>query len=158
MGVTFVDTSIGIKATVMESIKIKYHADIDKIQPIEVGNWIDLRSAGTVYLKAGAYTQISLGVSMKLPEGYHAIVAPRSSAFKKYGILMANSIGIIDSSYCGNNDVWQFPAFATRNTTIPKNERICQFCIVKNQPMLAFEEVEDMEEPDRGGFGSTGRE
>lgn len=140
-----------------EKIKIKYHADIDKIEKIAVGDWIDLRCAEQTYILEGEYKLISLGVSMELSAGYEAIVVPRSSTFKNYGILMSNSIGVIDCSFNGENDIWRFPAYATRDTCIPKNERICQFRIQKNQPEIEFEEVEYLGNEDRGGIGSTGK-
>lgn len=142
----------------METIKVMYHANIDRIEKITVGDWIDLRCAEQTYLTAGEYKAISLGVSMQLPKGHFAIVAPRSSTFKNRGILMANSIGIIDSSYCGSDDIWSFPAYATRDTCIPKNERICQFMIFKIQPDLEIEEVDHLDNPNRGGIGSTGKD
>lgn len=141
----------------MERIKIKYFADIPKIEKITQGDWIDLRSAADVTLKKDEMSIIPLGVGMILPEGYEAIVAPRSSTPKKFGIICANSMGIIDNSYSGNTDEWKFPAIAIRDTTIKKGERICQFRIIKNQPPITFEEVEQLNEKSRGGFGSTGR-
>jgi len=99
---------------------------------------------------------ISLNCCMELPEGYEAIVAPRSSTFKKFGLIMTNSFGVIDSSYCGNEDVWRFPALAMRKTTIYKGDRICQFRIVKRQPDIVFKEVNNLDNPNRGGIGSTG--
>lgn len=141
----------------METIKIKYHTnEIDKITEIAVGDWIDLRAAETVAMNTGDFKLISLGVSMKLPEGYEAHVVPRSSTFKKWGILQTNSMGIIDNSYSGTNDIWRFPALAMRDTVINKNDRICQFRIVKRQPTVEFEEVDTLDSVDRGGFGSTG--
>ena len=141
----------------METIKIKYHTDeIDKIKEIAVGDWIDLRAAETTILHKGDFKLISLGVSMKLPEGYEAHVVPRSSTFKKWGVLQTNSTGIIDNSYSGTNDIWRFPALAMRDTVINKNDRICQFRIVKRQPTIEFEEVDTLDSVDRGGFGSTG--
>ena len=141
----------------METIKIKYHTnEIDKITEIAIGDWIDLRAAETVAMNTGDFKLISLGVSMKLPEGYEAHVVPRSSTFKKWGVLQANSTGIIDNSYSGTNDIWRFPALAMRDTVINKNDRICQFRIVKRQPTVEFEEVDTLDSVDRGGFGSTG--
>ena len=141
----------------METIKIKYHTNgIDKITEIAIGDWIDLRAAETVAMNTGDFKLISLGVSMKLPEGYEAHVVPRSSTFKKWGILQTNSMGIIDNSYSGTNDIWRFPALAMRDTVINKNDRICQFRIVKRQPTVEFEEVDTLDSVDRGGFGSTG--
>jgi dUTP pyrophosphatase len=141
----------------MEIIKIKYLKDIQKIERFNVGDWIDLRAAETVVMKAGEYRMIPLGVAMELPKGYEAIVAPRSSTFKKYGIILANSIGIIDEAYKGDNDEWNFLAYATRNTKIHKNERICQFRIIQHQPLIHLLEVDILGNEDRGGIGSTGR-
>lgn len=141
----------------MEIIKIKYLKDIQKIERFNVGDWIDLRAAEDVTMKAGEYRMIPLGVAMELPKGYEAIVAPRSSTFKKYGIILANSIGIIDETYKGDNDEWNFLAYATRNTKIYKNERICQFRIIQHQPLIHLLEVDSLGNEDRGGIGSTGR-
>lgn len=138
-------------------IKVKYLADIEKLEKISVGDWIDLRCAADTFIKAGEYEMIPLGIAMELPKGYEAIVAPRSSTFKKYGIVLANSIGVIDNSYCGDNDEWKFLALAKKDTVIKKNERICQFRIIENQPQIEFEEVETLGNADRGGIGSTGR-
>ena len=141
----------------MLKIRIKYLRDIDPVVAIPNGDWIDLRCAETVKLEEGQYAQIPLGIAMQLPEGYEAIVAPRSSTFKKYGILMSNSIGIIDETYCGDGDEWSFPAYATRDTVIHKNERICQFRILAHQPAVVLSPVDALGSADRGGFGSTGR-
>lgn len=138
-------------------IKIKYLRDILPIETNEKGNWIDLRAAETVHMKAGEYKLIPLGVAMELPAGYEAIVAPRSSTFGKYDIQLANSIGVIDESYKGDNDEWRFLAYAVHDTIIPKNERICQFRIIEHQPTIEFETVETLGNTDRGGIGSTGR-
>ena len=137
-------------------IKVKYHADIDRIQKINIGDWIDLRASEDIELKNGEFKIIPLGVSMQLPEGYEALVVPRSSTFKNFGIISANSIGVIDNSYCGDNDIWKFPAIALRDTVIKKNERICQFRIIANQPKFKVEEVLVLDNADRGGIGSTG--
>ncbi len=143
----------------MEKIKIKYFTeDIDKLTYIDgKSDWIDLRASETVELRAGEFKLIPLGVAMELPKGYEAHVVPRSSTFKNYGILQTNSCGIIDGSYCGDQDMWRMPVYATRDTVIGKNERICQFRIVENQPKIVFEEVSSLEGENRGGFGSTGR-
>lgn len=142
----------------LKTIKIKYHnPNIDKIEKISTGDWIDLRSAETVELKAGEFKLISLGVSMKLPEGYEAHVVPRSSTFKNFGIIQTNHMGIIDNSYSGTNDIWKFPAKAERDTIIDENDRICQFRIVEKMPELNFEEVDELDSENRGGFGSTGK-
>ena len=119
-------------------------------------DWIDLRAAEGVELKRGDCKLISLGVSMELPKGYEAHIVPRSSTFKTWGIIQTNSIGIIDESYQSDSDIWRYPVYATRDTVIRKNDRICQFRIEKHQPTIEFEEVEHLEGNERGGFGSTG--
>ena len=142
----------------MELIKIKYHDyEIPRIEKIDIGDWIDLRAAEDVVLRQGEYKLISLGIAMKLPEGYEAHVVPRSSTFKNFGIIQTNSVGIIDNSYSGTNDIWRFPALCLREEThIRKGDRICQFRIVKKQPEIEFDEVLFLDEVDRGGLGSTG--
>lgn len=142
----------------METIKIKYHStEIEKLTYIDgKSDWIDLRAAEEVTFQAGDYKMISLGVSMKLPEGYEAHIAPRSSTFKNYGLLQVNSVGVVDNSYSGDQDIWKMPVWATRDTVVHVNDRICQFRIVKNQPKIHFEEVNRLDEQTRGGFGSTG--
>lgn len=141
----------------LKIIKIKYIKDeIEKIVQIDKGDWIDLRVSEDIHLEAGEFKLIPLGVAMALPENYEALLIPRSSTFKKYGIIQANSIGLIDETYCGDNDEWKFPAYATREVFIPKNTRICQFRILKHQPTVALVEVGHLSDTDRGGFGSTG--
>lgn len=139
-------------------IEIKYFSDkIDKLAYIEgKSDWIDLRSAETVTLKKGDFRLIRLGVGMKLPHGYEAHIAPRSSTFKNYGVIQTNSIGIIDETYCGDGDEWMMPVYATRDTVINENDRICQFRIMEHQPTVNFVERERLEDTNRGGFGSTG--
>lgn len=140
-----------------ETIKIKYHkSNMLKLEKIEKGDWIDLRSSKSYQLKKGEFALIDLGVSMKLPAGYEAHIVPRSSTFKKWGIIQTNSIGIIDNSYSGDDDVWMMPVYAVRDTKILKDDRICQFRIVKKQPSIEFNEVQKLDEESRGGFGSTG--
>ena len=143
----------------MEIIKIKYFdKDIDKLEYIDgKSDWIDLRASEEVELKQGDFKLIPLGVAMELPNGYEAHIAPRSSTFKNFGIIQANSVGVVDQSYCGDNDMWKFPAIAMRDTIIHKNDRICQFRIMRNQPEIVFKEVEKLEGNNRGGFGSTGK-
>ena len=138
-------------------IKVKYHADILPLEMNEKGDWIDLRAAEDMKLWGGYYYYIPLGISVELPEGYEAHVAPRSSTFKNWGIIQTNSVGVIDNSYCGDNDIWMMPVYATRFAEIKKNDRICQFRIVEKQPHLEFETVDHLDNEDRGGFGSTGR-
>lgn len=138
------------------NIKIKYHAPIEKLSMIEKGDWCDLRAAETVEIKQFESRLFSLGVSMELPEGYEAHIAPRSSTFSKWGVLLTNSVGVVDESYRGDNDVWKVNFYATRDTIINFNDRILQFRIIPKQPNLIFEEVEFLGSVDRGGFGSTG--
>ena len=138
-------------------IKVKYHADITPLEQTDRGDWIDLRAAEDVELKAGEAKYISLGVSMQLPEGYEALVIPRSSTFKHWGILQTNHIGLIDNSYCGNDDIWMFPALATRDVLIEKNSRICQFRIQKKMEKVSLKTVDYLNETNRGGFGSSGK-
>lgn len=138
-------------------IKIKYLRDMRPIKLLECGDWIDLRAAEDVEIKAGNYKMIPLGVAMELPKGYEAFMLPRSSTFKKYGVILANSMGVIDESYCGDSDEWNFLAYALKDTVIPKNERICQFRIVEHQPKVNLVEVVTLGNKNRGGIGSTGR-
>ena len=144
---------INIDKAVIEAIWNDWKNDLDW----EVGDWIDLRAAEDTCIKAGEYKMIPLGIAMELPKGYEAIIAPRSSTFGKYGVMLGNSIGIIDESYKGDNDEWHFIAYAVRDTIIIKNDRICQFRIIKHQPKVKIVEVDSLGNADRGGIGSTGR-
>ena len=139
-------------------IQIKYHSnEIEKLRYIDgKSDWIDLRAAEEVEMKAGEFRLISLGISVKLPEGYELIIAPRSSTYKNFGLIQTNSIGVVDESYCGDDDILRMPVKADRNTVIHVNDRICQFRIIKHQPKITFEEVEHLSDTSRGGFGSTG--
>lgn len=143
----------------VKTIKIKYFTDnIEKLAYIDgKSDWIDLRAAESVDMKAGEFRLIPLGVTMELPEGYEAHIVPRSSTFKNFGIIQTNHQGVIDSSYCGDNDQWFMPAYALRDTHIEANDRICQFRIMENQPVLEFDEVNSLAGKNRGGFGSTGK-
>lgn len=139
-------------------IKIKYFDEnITKLEKIQKGDWIDLRAREKVVLTANDFKLIPLNVAMELPNGYEAHVLPRSSTFKKWGILMTNSMGVIDNSYSGDGDEWLFPALATRYTVIEKGDRIAQFRIVENQPRLDIVEVDKLDGANRGGIGSTGK-
>lgn len=144
----------------METIKIKYFTDkIEKLTYIDgKSDWIDLRAAEDISLKKGEFKLIPLGVAMELPKGYEAHVVPRSSTFKNYGIIQTNHQGVIDCSYCGDNDQWFMPAYAVRDTEIHVNDRICQFRIMENQPKIVFDEVASLSNADRGGHGSTGKQ
>lgn len=141
-------------------IKIKYHDnELEKLTFIEdnKSDWIDLRAAEDVTLNKGDFKLISLGVSMELPAGYEAHIVPRSSTFKNFGIIQTNHQAVIDESYKGDNDIWKYPVYALRDTVIHKNDRICQFRIMKKQPVIKFIEVDSLDNDDRGGFGSTGK-
>ena len=139
------------------AIPVKYfRMGLPRIAKISVGDWVDLRAAETIELKAGEYALIPLGVGMILPEGYEAHILPRSSTPENFGIMSANSMGVIDNSYCGNNDEWKFPAIAIRDTVIQAGDRIAQFRIVKNQPNITFYSVPRLRNKSRGGIGSTG--
>ena len=145
---------------VKETIQVKYHSDkIDKLEYIAgKSDWIDLRSAEDVALRAGEFRLICLGISVRLPEGYEMLIAPRSSTFRNSGILQTNGVGVVDETYCGDNDILMMPVYATRDTRISVNDRICQFRIQKHQPPLEFAETEHLSAADRGGFGSTGKQ
>lgn len=142
-------------------IKVKYFENhegltVEPLQKIDKGDWIDLRANETISLRKGDFRLIPLGVGMKLPEGYEAHIVPRSSTFKNWGILQTNSTAIIDNSYSGNNDQWFMPVLATKDTIIQRNDRICQFRVVEQQPMIGFDTVDVLDDVDRGGFGSSG--
>lgn len=144
----------------MEQIRIKYVSDkIEKLCYVDgKSDWIDLRAAEDVELKQGEFRLIPLGIAMELPAGYEAHIVPRSSTYKNFGIIQANHMGVIDETYCGDNDQWCFPAIALRDTVIHTNDRICQFRIMEHQPKIVFCEVESLGHADRGGFGSTGKQ
>ena len=140
-------------------IKIKYFDEsMPKLEFIEgkKSDWIDLRAAEELFISANTFAMIHLGVAMKLPEGYEAHIAPRSSTFKKWGIIQVNSVGVVDESYAGDGDEWMMPVYAIRDTNIHKGDRVCQFRIMEKQPAVQFVEVKHLEHENRGGFGSTG--
>ncbi|MCR5089086.1 MAG: deoxyuridine 5'-triphosphate nucleotidohydrolase [Oscillospiraceae bacterium] len=138
-------------------IYVKYFStEVLPLEKISQGDWVDLRAAGDLALKAGEFAYLPLGVGMILPEGFEAQLAPRSSTFKNYGIIVPNSPGVIDSSYCGEEDEWKLPVYALRDTVIRLNDRVCQFRLVRQQPELEIVTVEHLHQESRGGFGSTG--
>ncbi|MBQ9421919.1 MAG: deoxyuridine 5'-triphosphate nucleotidohydrolase [Lachnospiraceae bacterium] len=143
-----------------KTIRIKYHSDkIEKLTYIAgKSDWIDLRAAQDYQLKKGDFALIDLGISIQLPEGYEMITAARSSLFKNYGLIQTNAIGVIDETYCGDEDVIRMPVYATRDTEVHVNDRVCQFRIIEHQPRIVFEECETLGNSARGGFGSTGRQ
>jgi dUTP pyrophosphatase len=139
-----------------EKIKVQYLDDtVTRLSVNAKGDWVDLYAAETVELKQGEHRLVHLGVAMKLPEGFEAHIVPRSSTYKKWGVIQANHVGIVDNSYSGPNDWWRMSVIAMRDTRIEKGDKICQFRIVERQPEIVFEEG-TMEGEDRGGFGSTG--
>lgn len=139
-----------------ETIKIKYLPGAAHMEKIAKGDWIDCIDYEDVTLRAGERAYINLGFACQLPEGYEAIIAARSSTFKRWGVLQSNAIGVVDSSFCSNSDIWMMPVYATRDVTIPAGTRLCQFRIQKIQPDIVFEEVDDLHNEVRGGLGSTG--
>lgn len=142
----------------MRKILIKYfNKEINKIEKISIGDWIDLRAAQDVEIKKGQFRLIALGIGMKLPKGYEANIVPRSSTYKNFKIIQTNSFAVIDNSYSGNNDQWFYPVIAMEDTVIHKNDRICQFRINKIQPKIKFKEVKRLGNINRNGFGSSGK-
>lgn len=142
----------------MKTIRIKYFSnEIERLCYIDgKSDWIDLRASEEVTLKEGEYTLIPLGVAMELPQGYEAHIVPRSSTFKNFGLIQTNSCGVVDCTYCGDEDMWRMPVYAVRDTVIHVNDRICQFRIMENQPQIHFEQVDQLNNQNRGGFGTTG--
>lgn len=139
------------------SMKVLYHnKKLNRLVKLDKGDWIDLAAAETVELKKGDFKLISLGISVQIPEGYEMHIAPRSSTYKNFGVIQANSVGVIDNSYCSDKDILMFPAIALRDTKINFNDRICQFRLIQNQPKIFIEEVTSLNNQTRGGFGSTG--
>ncbi len=158
VGVLFVAFFVTAIKMCGKRVKVKYFVQgLEPIKKISVGDWIDLRAGETVELKQGDSYIIRLGVGMILPAGYEALVLPRSSTPDKFGIVVANSMGVIDNSYSGDEDEWKFPALAIRDTVIKKGDRIAQFRIIENQPTLFFDTVDNLRPNSRGGIGSTGK-
>lgn len=144
-------------STLAENVDIQYWPGAHELEcNLEKGGWIDMYVYEDIDMKAGDFKLIPLGVAMKMPEMYEGILAPRSSTFKNWGILQANSIGVIDNSYCGPEDMWRLAAYATRDVHIPKDTRLCQFRIQPVQLPIKFNVVEQLGGESRSGFGSTG--
>ena len=138
-------------------LKVKYHYDnLTRIEKFDQGDWMDLRNAEEVVMKKGDFMYIPLGISVEMPVGYEAHIVPRSSTYKRYGIIQANHMGVVDNDYNGDEDRWYMPAIAMRDTTIPVDNRICQFRLIRNQEPLELVEVETLGNYERGGLGSTG--
>lgn len=162
------DLKVGDNLTVVESedISLKIRCKFfdktvypDGLQKIggNRSDWIDLRAAEDVTLEKGRLYYIPLGVAIELPKGYEALVAPRSSTPRNFFIIMANSLGVIDETFRGDNDQWCMPAYAIQDTEIKKGERICQFRIIEHQPEIEFEVVDHLGNEDRGGWGTSGK-
>ena len=152
--VKVIEELMPVEPAPMKKVRINTHGNT---LPERHGEWVDLFTADETTVPLFMYKEIDLGVSMELPEGYYAEVVPRSSTCKRYGIIMVNSLGVIEHAYCGDNDRWCFPAVAITNTvTIPKGTRIAQFRIVQQNEPFEFEQVESLGNADRGGLGSTG--
>lgn len=141
-----------------KKIRIRYFSDdLERLRYIDgKSDWIDLRVSEEVVLKKGDFALLPFGIALELPQGYEAHLVPRSSTFKNWGIIQTNSMGVIDCSYCGDDDMWRMPVYATRDTVIHRGDRVAQFRIMENQPRIEFEETEHLGHDNRGGFGSTG--
>lgn len=167
---------------------MKLKIKIKKISPntfpevIDKGEWVDLKASKDIVINPPikskekgnsniiiSSTMIPLGVAMKLPKGFEAIIAPRSSSYNKFGIIQTNSFGVIDNSYSGNNDEWKMPVVALKPSSIKEGDRVCQFRIQLSQKATVWQklkwllssgiklvETDNLDSNDRGGFGSTG--
>lgn len=139
-----------------KEILINYHESPFQLEQISKGGCIDLYNYNELTLKQGEMGFINFGISMEFPDGYDALIFPRSSTFKKWGILLTNSVGYIDNSYRGNEDIWMACVYATKDITIPAGTRCFQFRLIKEQPKLVLTPVKDLKGETRGAFGSTG--
>lgn len=145
-----------------KKIKVKYHrrstAQITPLEQTNWGDWIDLRCAKQVIIPAGTSRVVPFGVSMKLPRGYEANVLARSSLCKNFSVIQTNAMGVIDSTYCGDDDEWfaELHNISDSSISIPFDARICQFRIVKKMPKVKFKRVKSLGCPNRGGHGSSG--
>ena len=128
-------------------LKIKYHVkELEKLRYIDgKSDWIDLRVAENVSMKQGEYRLISMGISVEIPKGYEMLIVPRSSAYKNFGILQTNAMGVVDESFCGDNDIIHMPILAMRDTEIHINDRIGQFRLMPHQPEVHFIEVDHLD-------------
>ena len=158
----------------MLNLKIKYmHDDTKRLTIYPNGDWIDLYADEDKIIEYGQQAYVKLGFAMQLPEGYEAHVAPRSSSFKNWGFIIANSVGVIDESYCGDDDEWCASVLSLSNKTlyttddngkkievkgthIHRGDKIAQFRIIEKMPPVQFVEVESLGNKNRGGLGSTG--
>ena len=136
-------------------LQIKYFTDEVQLKMLSIGDWIDVKSAIDIQYKEGDFILLPLGFALKLPDGYEALLVPRSSTFRKYGVIQTNGMGVIDNSYSGDTDQWMVPFLAMRDGHIEKGDRVAQFRVLKNQDPISFERVSHLG-TSRGGFGSTG--
>lgn len=142
-------------------IKIKYLQDATRMNKITKGNWIDVYAYQDTFVPEGERAMINLGFVLELPKGWEGHLAPRSSTFKTWGVIQTNSVGVVDDTYIGDNDIWHMPVYCLQakdenGTWIKKGDKIGQFRIMEVMPEIEFEEVESFGNQDRGGFGTTG--
>lgn len=117
---------------------------------------VDLYSRIDMEIKPKEITYIPMNVAIEIPDGYFILMAPRSSAHK-FGLTSANGVGVFDRDFCGDGDEYGFIAynFTDHTVNIEKGTRLCQLLLIKCEN-FEFEEVETMNNSDRGGFGTTG--
>lgn len=150
-------------------LRIKYFENATKLTKITKGNWIDVYANKDVFVEVNERAMIPLGFALELPNGWEGHLAPRSSTFKTWGIIQTNSVGVVDDTYIGDNDQWHMPVYCLQGkdniivdgvkksgTWIKKGDKIGQFRIMEVMPNIEFEEVEHLENDNRGGFGTTG--
>lgn len=143
----------------MQTLKIKIREITKGCAPkvLNIGDAIDLIAAEDYYIEKGHSAKIRLGIAIEVPEDYCTLMLPRSSTFKYWKMLQTNSIGLIDNSYCGNNDELSMPIFATETCVVKKGERVCPImCIPRYKYDIEF--VEKLDNEDRGGFGTSGKD
>lgn len=141
-----------------EIIPIKYKGDSTgmKLRKLPQGDCIDLYTHNSVSYKKGDTVVVDFGVAMVLPNGYEAHIYPRSSTFEKYGLLLTNSVGIIDNAYHGDEDWWCGKFYATRDGEVLQGDRVAQFRLVKSMQPVMFDEQHQLGLDSRGGYGTTG--
>lgn len=150
-------------------LRIKYFKGATKLKQIKKGNWIDVYARKDVFVPEGERAMVPLGFALELPKGYEGHLAPRSSTFKTWGVIQTNSVGVVDDTYIGDNDEWMMPVYClqgknevlrgtgkSKGTLIHQGDKIGQFRIMESMPQIVFNEVESLENEDRGGFGTTG--
>jgi len=155
-------------------IEVFYHdLDLPKLEQIEKGNWIDLRVSSLKYQVGNLWKQFdlkkqnvfkytpnsfmlfNLGISMNIGD-MEAHVVPRSSTYNNYGLIQTNHMGVIDSTYCGAEDIWFWPCLSMRKGQVEYGDRICQFRLIEPMGKVNIIEVQEIKGKNRGGFGSSG--